>query len=349
MERLGEIHHAACLAAKPDPEELARRLFRWEIETSWDTFSGAAEAYADVLGEKGLAVYRQLAQGQWDKLPPLAPGDERRTYEHGRYRVTSIMESLAKASGDTEQLVAVLSKDLSSSYQFLQIAEVYKEAGRRDKSLEWAHCGLKEFAKQRDERLEDFIADEYHHLLRHDEAMALIWGQFERRTDLHTYMHLKEHADRAKQWPAWRQKALELVNKQIGEAMRRPRPQDRWTYYRPPDHSLLVEIHLWEKDVDAAWQEAQVGGCSNDLWMRLAKHREKDHPADALAIYRRQIDPIVGRTNNGAYQEAIELLHTIKILMARLDQQDQFAAYLADLRKTYKPKRNFLAMLNRLD
>jgi uncharacterized Zn finger protein len=350
MYRLGEIHHAACLAAKPDPEELARRLFRWEIETSWDTFSGAAEAYADVLGEKGLAVYRQLAQAQWDKLPALAPGDDRHSYDHDRYRLTSIMESLARASGDIEQLVAIMGKDLSSSYKFLQVAEAYKEAGQRDKALEWAHRGMKEFAKQPDERLEDFIADEYHRLRRHDEAMTLIWGQFERRTDLHTYTHLKEHADRAKQWPAWRLKALEFVQKITGDAIRKPRPQqDRWTHYRPPDHSLLVEIHLWEKDAESAWQEAQVGGCSNSLWMQLAQHREKDHPADALAIYRKQIDPIVSRTNNEAYREATGLLRTIRQLMTRLGQQDQFTAYLADLRKTYKPKRNFMAMLARLD
>jgi uncharacterized Zn finger protein len=349
MERLGEIHHAACLVAKPDPEELARRLFQWEVETSYDLFDGSAETYADVLGEKGLAVYRQLAQAQWDNLPALAPSDDRHSYDHSRYRLTSIMESLAQASGDIEQLVAIMSKDLSSAYKFLQIAEVYQQAGQREKALEWAHRGLKEFPKQRDERLEDFMADEYHRLRRHEEAMALIWGQFERRTDLHTYIHLKEHADRAKQWPVWRQKALELVHKHVGDAMRRPRQQDRWTYHRPPDHSLLVEIYLWEKDAEAAWQEAQAGGCSNELWMRLAKHREKDHPADALAIYRKQIDPIVSRTNNESYREAFELLHTIKVLMARLDQHDQFAAYLADLRKTYKPKRNFMAMLNRLD
>ena len=204
-----------------------------------------------------------------------------------------------------------MSKDLSSAYQFLQIAEVYREAGQRDKALEWAQRGLKAFAKQPDERLEDFIADEYHRLRRHDEAMALIWGQFERRPGLNAYTHLKEHADRAKQWPAWRQKALELVHKQIGDAMRRPRQPDRWSYHRPPDHSLLVEIYLWEKDAESAWQEAQVGGCSNELWMRLAKHREKDHPADALAIYRKQIDPIVSRTNNEAYREAVGLLRTI--------------------------------------
>ena len=83
--------------------------------------------------------------------------------------------------------------------------------------------------------------------------------------------------------------------------------------------------------------------------MELAKQRETDHPADALAIYRAQIDPIVSQTNNGAYHEAIKLLYHIKAMMGRLHQQEQFAVYLADLRKTYKPKRNFVAMLAQLD
>jgi uncharacterized Zn finger protein len=110
-----------------------------------------------------------------------------------------------------------------------------------------------------------------------------------------------------------------------------------------------VEIFLWEKDAESAWQEAQVGGCSNTLWMTLARHREKDHPADALAIYRKQIDPLVSQTNNDAYREAAGLIRTIRQLMIRLDQKDQFTAYLNEVRTTHKRKRNFMAMLDRLD
>ena len=344
MHRLGEIHHAACLAVRPDPEELARRLFRWELETDWDTFYGAAEAYADVFGQEGLAVYRRLAQAQWDKLPALGPGDDRHSFEGNRFRLTSIMESLARASGDTERLVAVMSKDLSSAYQFLQIAGVYKETGQTDKALEWAQRGLTAFAKAPDERLEDFVADEYHRRRRHDEAMALIWGQFERRPGLEAYIHLRKHADRAKQWPAWRERALSLIHREIGEAMRQPRKADRWAPWAPPDHSSLVEIYLWEKDVESAWQEAQVGGCSDRLWTELARRREKDHPADAAGIYRKQIDPIVSRTNNEAYREAVELLRRIKKLMARLGQNAEFTQFLAALRETHRRKRNFMAM-----
>ena len=107
LERIQEMHHAACVAAKPDPEELARRLFDWEMMTDWDAFYGAAEAYADVLGKQGLTVYRQLAESAWKKVPNLGPGDDRRSFEGSRFRLTSIMESLARADGDVESLVAV--------------------------------------------------------------------------------------------------------------------------------------------------------------------------------------------------------------------------------------------------
>ena len=62
LERLQELHHRACKKAKPDPEALARRLFEWELRTGYDTFYGAAETYAGVLGKKGL-----LSIGRWRK------------------------------------------------------------------------------------------------------------------------------------------------------------------------------------------------------------------------------------------------------------------------------------------
>lgn len=70
-----ELHHAACLASRPEPVALAGRLFTCELETAYDTFSGAAETYAAILGEAGLAEYRRLAKATWDALPPLGPGE----------------------------------------------------------------------------------------------------------------------------------------------------------------------------------------------------------------------------------------------------------------------------------
>lgn len=123
--------------------------------------------------------------------------------------------------------------------------------------------------------------------------------------------------------------------------------KDRWPWYRKADHSELVRIFLWEKDVEAAWREAQEGGCSNELWLELAAKRDKDHPEDALPVYQGQIEPTLDRKNNQAYEETISLLRKVRELMVRLERKDEFTNYLEKVRAAHKPKRNFMKLLAR--
>ncbi len=171
-DRLQDIHFRACQEARPDPVALARRLFDWELQSELDVFYGAAERYAKILGAKGLKEYRQIAEAEWEKVPARTAKKERP--EWGRhFRITHIMESLAQASGDTEELVAVMSRDLSHAYSYLKIAEVYREARRHDQALVWAEKGLEAFSERTDGRLREFAAEEYHRRRRHDDAMKL--------------------------------------------------------------------------------------------------------------------------------------------------------------------------------
>jgi uncharacterized Zn finger protein len=344
LEQLQTLHLAACKQAKPDPEALARRLFAWEMRTPWDTFYGAVAAYAGVLGKSGLAMYRRLAEAEWAKVPSFGPKDRLRN-DYGRYsRITHVMETLARQAGDVEALVAIKQRDLSMPYAYLQIAEIYREAKQPDRALEWAERGLKAFPKDPDPRLQDFLAEEYHRRKRHDEAMALIWAQYVVRPDLEMYQKLKHHADRIGQWPAWREKALTALRGAVAAAKQKGR--DYWAWDGRANHSELVRIFLWEKDLEAAWAEAKSGGCSHDLWLEFAAKREKDHPEDALAVYRDQIEPVLARKNNDAYREAIGLLRKVHGLLARLDREKEFGDYLAALRLKHKPKRNFMNLLD---
>ena len=346
LERLQEIHHKACVRAKPDPESLAKRLFKWELTTDWDTFYGAVETYLDVLGEKGLAIYRKLAEVEWAKIPQLQPGQTGRSFQGSRFRLTSIMEAFGRIDGDVEALVAVKSRDLSLAYHYLEIAQIYKNARKSDKALVWAEKGLKAFPEDTDSRLREFLANEYHLRKRHGEAMELIWANFLDRPGLENYKVLREHANRIKKWPRWRQQALEHIRVIIAGAKKRPQAHQYWA--NDLDRSMLVEIFIWEKDIEAAWHEAQTGGCGEHLWMQLAKLREKDHPADAIAVYEARIEPIINRTNNNAYREAIGLIRKIDKLMKQIGQGNEFQEYVLSLRTKYKRKRNFIAMLVRL-
>lgn len=347
LQRLQDLHLAACLKAKPNPEELAAHLFEKELNGQWDVFHGAAATYAPVLGETGLAVYRRLVEEEWKKIKPLGANEgERAERSHLRFNITHMMESLTEASGNIENMVEVKKKDLSYAYHYLQIAELYKKSGNHDQALQWVEAGIKAFPNRTDSRLRDFLAAEYHRRKRHDEAMKLMWADFSDHESLANFQKLKAHAGRIDQWPAWREKALDFIRKNISRA--KQSGGGRFGAWDPSgSNSLLVEIFLWEKDPDAAWREAQAGGCSERLWMRLAANREQNHPEDAVEVYKKWIGPIAERKNNQAYEEAAALIKKIRLLMSRLNRDADFADYLRGVRAAHKPKRNFMKLLDK--
>ncbi|HEX5480993.1 MAG TPA: SWIM zinc finger family protein [Terriglobia bacterium] len=346
LERLQEVHLEACTVAKPDPVELARKLFAWELRSEWDVFLGAVERYAAVLGVAGLEAYRKLAEAEWSKVPERRPGSRESGGYGGRFRIRLIMENLARLSGDIEALVEVMARDLSSAYYFFKIAETYQEAKKYDKALEWAERGLKAFPERTDPRLREFVAEEYHRCKRHEDAMQLIWANFLDHTELDPYKDLEKHARKAGAWDAWRERALAEIRRQIAASGKRVSREGQFAGYYDAGRSLLVRIFLYEKDAESAWREAKEGGCSTPLWLELAKLREKDHPKDAIPIYLGHVEPTLSFKNNNAYTEAVRLLRQAGALMAQVGQQEDFVNQLTLIRAKHRPKRNFIKLLD---
>ena len=348
LPELHDLHHRACLKAKPDPRALARRLFEWEMKSDWEIFYGTAETYTDVFGAEGLAEYQRLAESEWKRVRQLGPGDRDDERYGRRFRITSMMEALARQTGDPEALVEIKRRDLSHAYSYLQIAEIYREAGRHDEALEWAEQGMESFP-QGDSRLVEFLAREYHRRARHDDAMTLIRNQFVESPFLKNYQELKAHALKVRprpDWPAWRNKALAHLRGVIEkEKQEEKTSKSHWHWAGHADNSPLVEVFLWERRYDEEWQEASAGGCSQSLWLRVAAAREEKFPGDAVPIYKEMIAPTLEQTNNAAYAEAVKLLRKIRELMARLGREAEFEDYLVSLRVEYKRKRNFIKLL----
>jgi uncharacterized Zn finger protein len=352
LQELHDLHHLACLEARPEPRALAQRLFEWEMKSDWEIFYGTAETYADVFGAEGLAEYRRLAESKWARIRQLGPGDSDDERYDKRFRITRMMEVLARQTGDPEDLVGIKRRDLSHAYSFLQIAEIYRGAGEHDKALEWAEQGMKSFS-QSDSRLVEFLAREYHRRARHDDAMKLVWHEFVASPSLKNYRELKAHARKVRphsDWPAWKDKALAQLRCVIEKEKREEKPsKNHWHWAGHADNSRLVEVFLWEKRYDEAWQEASAGGCSSGLWLRVAAAREEEHPGDAVPIYKEMIAPTLKQANNAAYAEAVKLLQKIRELMGRLDRVTEFEDYLAALRVEFKRKRNFITLLDKIE
>jgi len=357
-EQLVELHHRACLEARPSSEELAERLFDWAIHSDWETLIDGAERYADVLGEAGLARYRALAEKVWDHVPELANAN-REDYTGSRFRITYIMEALAKLSGSVEEQVAVKARDLTYAYHYVQIVELLAEAGRFEEALEWAERGLGAFPDRTDVRLRDIAARELHRVGRDIDAISLIWTEFEERPNFPSYELLHRHAAAAGTWAEHREEALKLMRGLEGlarsagtsatgghvlsrpAAWRAPRGYDEH-----PESSELVRVLLWENDAEAAWAQDNTGGCSTSLWMQLAALREKEHPADTIPIYQDEVErEIAGKTNRD-YETAVATMRKVRALMGKVGRGDEFPGYAAHVRALHKAKRNLMKLFD---
>jgi hypothetical protein len=341
LRQIAALHLEACRAARPDAESLGAALFELQMLDDWDFFD--FEDYAPLLGEKGVARYRALAEKAWREVPARAPGATRES-DSARYIVTRIMETLARRNGDPDALVAVKSRDLSRSHAFLEIAQILAKAGRHEEALAWAERGRKSFPTEFHAPLVEFLVAAYRRQRRHADAANAAWDHFSRHPGLSSYKLLKKAAAGNGVWNAWREKALVHVRAGLKNPGR-SRSQWHWT---GGGHSLLVEIFLDEGDSGAALAEAKAGGCAADLWMKLAKARAKDHPQDAIEIYQARIDPLVNLKHNQAYDDAAELIGTIRELMAQTGKARGFGGWLEEVKIKHKAKRNFMKGLDAL-
>jgi uncharacterized Zn finger protein len=300
-------------------------------------------------------------QAEWVRLPALRPQDDRLerspssilrgdddeySESSRRFRITYVMELLACQSDDPDELVAVLSRDLSSPYSFLRIAEAYDGAGRDDDAIEWAERGIEAFPGG-DPRLVEFLAAARRGRGEHARAAELIWSLYEAHPGLGYLEKLKPYAGEAGTWDDARGRALDLLRERIAAAQEERRVRGYGWSHR--DATELVRVRLWEGDLDAALADAREGGCQQDVWLALAEALEEDEPWEAMIIYREQVEPTIERKRKADYREATEMLAKVRDLMERTGQGDDFPSYLEGVRERHRRKRNLMKLLPGLE
>jgi uncharacterized Zn finger protein len=306
LQRLNHLHLHACNLANPDPVALAERLFQLEMDENLDSFYNSAKQYREVLGSSGLQHFHRLAQAEWNQAPTLTTKDRSR-YNSNRSRITRIMTNLAELDGDLDALVAIKAHDLSAAYHYLNIAQLYQEAGNTDMARQWAERGLAAFPHRTDNRLRDFLAQQYLLCGRDEQALQLTWIQFDEAPSLSSYQKLLGLAQQLQRAPEQRQRALARLTAA--------------TEHNPQPRSLRLAIALWEEDLDTAWLLSQQGDHKVELLHELARKLESTRPTDAISLYRRMLEPIIQQTNNQAYQRAVDLIRRMGTLM-RAQQLD---------------------------
>jgi uncharacterized Zn finger protein len=338
-----EIHLAACRQAKPDPVALARALFAREVDSEWEFFHGASEAYEEILGDAGLAEYRRLASEAWQKIRPLQANGPRAEEDqfHTRHALGSILESFAEREGDVDGIIAIRAKHLSTAYDYLGIAQLLLDHTREPEALKWTEEGLWRFEDNPDERLVFFASDLYRRIGREEDADKLLWRMFERRPSIDLYERLKAAAgtDRLSAY-AVRDRALGWLRAQVAK----PTGRSGMPWSSPT--ALLVRVAMMEGLLADAWTVVDEHGCHEALLDELSEASEHSHPARALKTYADRVERMVrlgGQTN---YEHAYNIIGRMRGLREVQGETMQHTAYLADLKSRHKAKRNFMKLLD---
>jgi len=329
MERVGDIHRAATLAARPEPVELARDLFAREMADDYGSFGGAALHYADALGDEGLAEYRRLAEDAWAQLPPADASRSRRRLSPGSYgTLARILDHFAERDGDVDARIALRSKDLSNQRHYLRLAEFCLEQGREALALERALEGLWVCEDERPDA--DLVIFAVGWLLkagRRAEATEHLRRAFEKAPSLDLYSRLRKV-----EGVAARDRSIAFLEARIGAGK-----GNAWGY----SGDLLVQIHMREKAFDAAWKAAGKYPVHPNLVEELAGASEATHPVEALQAYARRVDQLVASGGNAAYAEAVKLIAH----MATLQGRPEHVALVLRLKQEHRRKRNFMKLL----
>ena len=190
--------------------------------------------------------------------------------------------------------------------------------------------------------MRSFLIGAYRRRGRHADALEQSPAAFAARPALETYRDVAQDAQALGQWPERRAAAMTLLTSQGTESP----TVSRHPSLRGRGCSELVRVLLWEGDPDAAWRAANEGGCTRDLWLELADRRREQHPEDALTVYRRHVEDVIGHKDKRAYQRAVAIIdETIRALYAECGRSEEFPEYVDGVRATHKPKRNLMKLM----
>jgi hypothetical protein len=358
--RMSELHLRACEAGSPDPEELAIRLVEMELGSDLDGFRRCAATHAEVLGEPGLAAFREHLEPYRERAGRKVGTDE---WSSEVYAVRQAMVGWALGTGDPDALIEAHSQGRTSPGDVLEIALALDGAGRADESLRWARRGIADWGDRPWQvgELRDFLARKLRDRGQDRAAVELFWKAFVSAPSLTAYRRLLDEGA----GEDWLRRCRDELRRVLAEASRtgagerRPgigeqeQPVDKvaaaFSPFPPVVHeaaAALVEILLYEGLVDGAWSVAWEHGCRAQLWLALARAREDIHPLDAVGVYESAALAIIERKNAKQYGSAVDLMVRIRRLADSSGEPARFVSMLERVRTEHKAKRKLRSLLD---
>ncbi|MEA3399704.1 MAG: hypothetical protein U9R79_00530 [Armatimonadota bacterium] len=347
-----------------DPAErilwLIERLLEDEYDLCWsaDEFTTAWDADADTWSRVADNLVQRLEECQ------VEDGDEwMRDYRRDRLS-DWVLTALDGAGRDADALTLAL-REARRTGSYVRAVERLRRADRIQEARALAEEGIRETPRTR-----AGIASRLKEQLREialqggDERLAAAFAaqSFLRRPSLSGYGELRAAAEAIGAWEPVRRRVLDWLETGAPAASHPewPLPEtglpasEDSEEIDAPACELLVQIALEEGDHRraVAWyhrlQQRHPHGPLPWIAERVAAEAGSAFPDEAVAIWDELARAEIRKVNRGAYERSLSYLRPMQKLLRELGREDEWEAYLSDLREEHSRKRALQETLDRL-
>lgn len=323
MDRLGDMEHGYLprVADQVIPHLPPDALAAWEA----DLAHRSAERHAAEAGLRASGRWFYSMTDQWRR----------------------IRQSIARARGDLDHLIALEREKPERAQDTLGIASLLREAGRLDEALNWVRMGgprsHSAFLDQDDAEVQNPAVQQalleaaiLKDLGRHDETRALLWDRFTQTlAPAILRAHLKALPDFEDIEAEERAMAIALGHAEARSALH--------FFLAWPRHDLAARLIVERRDI---WS-----GSDWHFLPGVAETLQHDHPRAATILYRILLDDILARARSKAYGHAVNYLHALDRLAPDSDNAPGrpeslaiHATYRAHLKAQHGRKSGFWAL-----
>ena len=260
------------------------------------------------------------------------------------YPVSRLLRPLisrAQQTGDWQEHCRLLALTARNHRDYLRISQICLD---QDEALEaegWLCQAKKRCSSEYDQRacaeheVKVCIA-----LGEHNIAWKKAWQLFCQSPDFTDYLRLEKlHQELGEPEPDF----LSAVEQVLAEVCETP-SIGAWQ-----SNDSVLAFYLYHQQVDKARAWAKSHLASETNLIKLAKQTVLLHPEESMALFHRVLKVVIGQTNNGAYQQALDLLLEIKTLIASGKESDvaehALNTMVAKLVREFKAKRNMMKLL----
>lgn len=315
--RLLELHPRVAAEAQIKPAKLIDWMTKFQFDdTDVDYFELDVVAYAEALGETGVATYRERLAEIESSLGPRPSNEDRWSARnsHAWFTVDWNAKRLAVLDRDIDAIIRTHVRDRKVAAWFTDTAEAFEEIGEYDLAIDWARQAA-EFGLGH----QSVTASRYWtKLLRNHRPDAVLdahvflfrrWPNSSTAADLHNAAGVD--------WPTYRDEVMAALARQ---------PYDAVTF---AIHTLNDPVAAWELAHDLALD-------SDHGWADLATAYGKIDPLAVLPIHERLVRNELTDAGAEHYRRAAKRLAGMRKLAPTPDSAAWVDTLISGLREEHK-------------